>query len=388
MEIWENIGVVGEAMDAGIWLHGQTVFVNGRQTHQVDWDLPELPYAHLGLPQYETERILTDCLAAARRRGSSGASSCTSFTQDADGVTARLRLPSGGSARPCGRVPGRLRRRAQRRAAEASGPTFEGGMGMFPQLFMLGDVDLDWSMPEGHLLRFIQVEDEEMKGMLVCVPLRGPRPLPGGHARAAAAAGRDRHRRRSRRASRRSTTRRRWPTSRPCWTSWPRQGTTASNLRWSSIFRIKHGIVDRYRDGRVFVAGDAAHLHPPAGGQGMNTGIQDAWNLGWKLALGGARAAPRPGCWTATRPSGARPARRSSTGRCGSRSPTRWTWTTSGSSSCIEMQMTLTLRGQPAGRRGVEGAAFDGGPAARRPGTRRAATCGASASATRCGCSS
>ncbi len=61
--------------------------------------------------------------------------------------------------------------------------------------------------------------------------------------------------------------------------------TTASNLRWSSIFRIKHGIVDRYRDGRVFVAGDAAHLHPPAGGQGMNTGIQDAWNLGWKLAL-------------------------------------------------------------------------------------------------------
>jgi len=62
-------------------------------------------------------------------------------------------------------------------------------------------------------------------------------------------------------------------------------GTTATNLRWASIFRIKHGIVDRYRVGRVFVAGDAAHLHPPAGGQGMNTGIQDAWNLGWKLAL-------------------------------------------------------------------------------------------------------
>ena len=51
-------------MDAGIWLDGQTVFVNGRQTHQVDWDLPELPYAHLGLPQYETERILTDRLAS------------------------------------------------------------------------------------------------------------------------------------------------------------------------------------------------------------------------------------------------------------------------------------------------------------------------------------
>src|SRR3712207_9472250 len=62
-------------------------------------------------------------------------------------------------------------------------------------------------------------------------------------------------------------------------------GTRASNLRWSSIFRNKPGIVTRSREGRVFVAGDAAHLHPPAGGQGMNTGIQDAWNLGWKLAL-------------------------------------------------------------------------------------------------------
>ena len=51
------------------------------------------------------------------------------------------------------------------------------------------------------------------------------------------------------------------------------------------MFRISHGIVDRYGEGRVFVAGDAAHLHPPAGGQGMNTGIQDAWNLAWKLAL-------------------------------------------------------------------------------------------------------
>jgi len=43
-------------------------------------------------------------------------------------------------------------------------------------------------------------------------------------------------------------------------------------------------MVDRYRNGRVFLAGDAAHVHSPAGGQGMQTGIQDAYNLGWKLA--------------------------------------------------------------------------------------------------------
>jgi hypothetical protein len=57
-----------------------------------------------------------------------------------------------------------------------------------------------------------------------------------------------------------------------------------SDLRWSSIFRISMRLAARYREGRVFIAGDAAHIHPPTGGQGMNTGIQDAFNLAWKLA--------------------------------------------------------------------------------------------------------
>ena len=49
-------------------------------------------------------------------------------------------------------------------------------------------------------------------------------------------------------------------------------------------YRVNVRMVDRYRVGRVILAGDAAHVHPPAGGQGMNTGVQDAYNLGWKLA--------------------------------------------------------------------------------------------------------
>ena len=52
---------------------------------------------------------------------------------------------------------------------------------------------------------------------------------------------------------------------------------------WMSLYRANVRMVDRYRVGRVFLAGDAAHVHSPAGGQGMNTGIQDAYNLGWKL---------------------------------------------------------------------------------------------------------
>ena len=51
-----------------------------------------------------------------------------------------------------------------------------------------------------------------------------------------------------------------------------------------SLWRANVRMVDRYRSGRLFLAGDAAHVHSPAGGQGMNTGIQDAYNLSWKLA--------------------------------------------------------------------------------------------------------
>ncbi|HZE16227.1 MAG TPA: FAD-dependent monooxygenase, partial [Mycobacterium sp.] len=54
---------------------------------------------------------------------------------------------------------------------------------------------------------------------------------------------------------------------------------------WLSNFVVHHRIADHYRKGRAFVAGDAAHVHSPIGGQGMNTGIQDAYNLAWKLAL-------------------------------------------------------------------------------------------------------
>jgi 2-polyprenyl-6-methoxyphenol hydroxylase-like FAD-dependent oxidoreductase len=56
-----------------------------------------------------------------------------------------------------------------------------------------------------------------------------------------------------------------------------------TDLRWSSDFRPRAALADRFRVGRVFLAGDAAHIHSPAGGQGLNTSVQDAYNLGWKL---------------------------------------------------------------------------------------------------------
>src|SRR5262249_14427877 len=62
-------------------------------------------------------------------------------------------------------------------------------------------------------------------------------------------------------------------------------GIEALALHWSSYFRIHHRRVARLRDERFFIAGDAAHIHSPFGGQGMNTGLQDVWNLAWKLDL-------------------------------------------------------------------------------------------------------
>ncbi|MGA4840018.1 FAD-dependent monooxygenase [Streptomyces sp. G45] len=58
-----------------------------------------------------------------------------------------------------------------------------------------------------------------------------------------------------------------------------------TEVRWASDFRPRAALADRFRAGRVFLAGDAAHVHSPAGGQGLNTSVQDAYNLGWKLGL-------------------------------------------------------------------------------------------------------
>ena len=82
------------------------------------------------------------------------------------------------------------------------------------------------------------------------------------------------------------------PTPKPRSTSADPAGSHVSDPIWLANFRINERKVSDYRHGRVLLAGDAAHIHSPAGGQGMNTGMQDAFNLAWKLALDPPR--PRP----------------------------------------------------------------------------------------------
>jgi 2-polyprenyl-6-methoxyphenol hydroxylase-like FAD-dependent oxidoreductase len=64
----------------------------------------------------------------------------------------------------------------------------------------------------------------------------------------------------------------------------PFLGITVSEVNWFATYRVHHRVAEKFRVGPVFILGDAAHIHSPVGGQGMNTGIGDAVNLGWKLA--------------------------------------------------------------------------------------------------------
>ncbi len=163
------------------------------------------------------------------------------------------------------------------------GLTFEGDA--FPEEYMLADVELDWSLPVGYSVRCSHVTDGVVDDLLVCIPLPGrgryrvSMLVPDELSLAKSSNDELAH---GIQAEARK------PELRHVQVVVDRlapEPTTASAMRWSSVFRISHRLVNRYQQGRVFLAGDTAHIHPPTGAQGMNTGIQDAYNLGWKLAL-------------------------------------------------------------------------------------------------------
>ena len=151
--------------------------------------------------------------------------------------------------------------------------------GSYPERFLLADLELDWEIP--HDEGTIWFGDQA--GVAAAVPLPGERrwriivalgtaeaDAPEYSAAAAAARAEAELQRRAEIPLRR-----------------------VGDPLWASAFHIHRKLADRYRAGSVFLAGDAAHVHSPVGGQGMNTGIQDAFNLGWKLALAAQhRAAP------------------------------------------------------------------------------------------------
>ncbi|TMM18896.1 MAG: pentachlorophenol monooxygenase [Actinobacteria bacterium] len=280
LEVWEATGVLADALDASTPMLGQKVFVNGQETSEMRMDLPpSVPFEFVSLPQYETERILTEHLARMDTSIERGVE-LTSFDPDSKGVSAELVGPGGQETVRAQFLVGCDGAHSATR--KSLGVEFAGGA--FPDEYMLGDVEVDWSMPAGFAIRAMHQTNGQVDDALVCIPLPGHNRyrmsmlVPPELATKPPAEGEVAHGMEAARIPELEHIQAVLDRLAP-------QATRASNLRWSSLFRISHRIVDRYGDGRVFLAGDAAHIHPPTGAQGMNTGIQDAYNLGWKLGL-------------------------------------------------------------------------------------------------------
>lgn len=282
LEVWDDMGIAREMIDAGLWIDGLRSIIHGHPPNDAHQDLSDLPYSQLGLPQYETERLL------ARHLGRLGVTvergtDLHALQQDDEGISARLKRLDGGTENATFRYvigcDG-----AHSTVRHALGIAFEGEA--MPMTFMLGDVHVAWDLPRGMALRALRLVENAAPDMFVAIPL----PEPGRYRvsmiappELAQSGGSDHGIQSEGRGPGLSDIQAIADDLAP-------DKPHLSDLRWSSMFRISLRLAAHYRRGRVFLAGDAAHIHPPTGGQGMNTGIQDVYNLAWKLALvlGGA----------------------------------------------------------------------------------------------------
>ncbi|NUS08444.1 MAG: NAD(P)-binding protein [Nonomuraea sp.] len=254
LEVLRTIGASEELVSRGIAVPRFTVRDRDRVLLTVAFDkLPtDFPYTLL-VPQDITEQVLLDRLRAA------GGTvhrpyEITAVEQDATGVTATT---ADGRAIRASYVVGADGMHSTVR--EHTGISFTGDT--YAQSFVLADVRLNRAGAEDEVSLYF-----DPAGVTVLAP------LPGGRHRIVATV--DEAPERPDRAAVQALLDARGPRSSPA---------EVTELVWSSRFRVHHRLADHYRAGRIFLAGDAAHVHSPAGGQGMNTGIQDALNLADKL---------------------------------------------------------------------------------------------------------
>lgn len=288
LEVYDDMGIVDAMLDAGLWLEGLRMIAPNGAVHDIAPDFSDLPYGPLSVRQPETERVLTEHLADFGVPVERGVE-LTALRQGGDGVVVTLEHSTG--------------RHEDVRAAyvvgcdgahsavrKAIGIAFEGEA--MPMGFMLGEVTMRPSPPRGFALRAVRPRPDDAPDMFIAVPLQRRGRFRVSSLAPVEAAGHSEHGLSAEKpgpdiATLQAVADRLLP-----------EAVTLSEMTWSSYFRISMRLAARYRDGRVFLAGDAAHIHPPTGGQGMNTGIQDAYNLAWKLALvvrGRAKPGPNAG---------------------------------------------------------------------------------------------
>ena len=258
LDLW---GIGDELVQRGLPLHGIRIYGEGkRQVFHVRFGtLPSrYPYT-LCVPQPETERVLTD-KAVEMGFDIERGTRLSDIRFDSDCCIVELTNGSGEIEEAsfewvigCDGAHSAVR--------ELSEARFDGKD--YPQRFLLADVRLDWPFApnEAHLYA-------APDGMLGCFP------LPGGGYRVVA-----------NRAQGDADSAPDLDEVRELLIQRGPGDVGADELRWSSNFTIHARLVESLQSGRTFLVGDAGHIHSPALGQGMNTGIQDASNLGWKLAL-------------------------------------------------------------------------------------------------------
>jgi 2-polyprenyl-6-methoxyphenol hydroxylase-like FAD-dependent oxidoreductase len=254
LEVLRELRVSEELVQRGVIVPRFTIRDRDRVLMTIDFDdLPtEYPYT-LMIPQDLTERVLLDRL---RSVGGQVHRPCalTSLSQDSDEVTATM-------------ATGDTIRAAYAVGADGMHSTVRerGGIGFtgdtYAQAFVLADVRMDWALPETEVTLYYSPA-----GLVVVSA------LPGGRHRIVATVDESPEHPGGEFVQGLLDTR--GPERHPA---------QIRDVVWSSRFRVHHRLADHYRAGRLFLAGDAAHVHSPAGGQGMNTGIQDAVALASRL---------------------------------------------------------------------------------------------------------
>jgi 2-polyprenyl-6-methoxyphenol hydroxylase-like FAD-dependent oxidoreductase len=258
LEVLEPLGLVDELLVRGIKVPIFRVRDRDRVLMTVSFQNLPSRYAYtLMLPQSDTEAVL---LAMLRQRGSAVLPPCELIAAqcDADGAITTVRDAEGDHilrARyliGCDGMHSRVR--------ELAGIAFDGDH--YAEAFVLGDVHMEWPLSREEATLFYSPA-----GMMVVASIPDQRFRIVASVEKAPVE----------------------PTARDLQNLLDARGPTAppgrvTDIVWSSHFHIQHRVARAFRKGPILLVGDAAHVHSPAGGQGMNTGIQDAISLGGAIA--------------------------------------------------------------------------------------------------------
>src|SRR5262245_15524311 len=265
MEIYAKLGVVDRALELGKPGSGADLWAQGRRMARVPLgeagrDLTPYPYI-LILGQDDNERIMGDRL---HELGVSVQwnTELIGLDQEPDKVAATLKQPDGTTRKVLvawvGGCDG-----ARSAVRELSGITFPGAP--YQHVFFVADVEATGSMVPDEVNAYLWRE-----GFHLFFPMRGKDHWRVVGILPAELRGRD------------DVT---FDSVVPSVRNEAGAGLTFKSCTWFSPYRIHHRSASRFRDRRCFLLGDAAHIQSPVGAQGMNTGLQDAYNLAWKLAL-------------------------------------------------------------------------------------------------------